>query len=74
MFDYYSGPPSYNMLWSVAYAYASNHGMNLHRCEQFAADYARVFEGVDPEYIPGPSVFEAVQLVDAETHYRGLKK
>jgi hypothetical protein len=38
---------SYNDLWSRAYQYADGQGMARHRCEQFARDYARTYEGCD---------------------------
>lgn len=59
---------SYNDLWAVAYAWASNAGMSLHRMEHFAADYAHFF--TDHETTPPckPANFVVI-LATLDYHY-----
>lgn len=60
---------SYNALWCVAYTYASNHGMTIHRVEQFAADYAFYHEVPPVQAVISPEAFlEIASSLDYHYH------
>ena len=61
---------TYNDLWLVAYQFAMYHQFAMHRAEQFAADYARYYEGTIERDVPTPGSFEVVQI-SLDFHYHG---
>lgn len=49
----------YNNLWCIAWTFASATDMTIHRTQQFASDYAQVFEGINEADRVGPAGFAA---------------
>jgi hypothetical protein len=62
--------PSYNHIWAIGYGYAMNTGMNVHRAEQFAADYAQFHDGQWMTEIAHPADFVSFAIA-LDYHYHG---
>lgn len=62
--------PSYNHLWAIAYGWAMNTKMNMHRAEQFATDYAQFHDGLWPHECAVPQDWVAFAAA-LDYHYHG---